>query len=335
MGVADRDYCRQPSCGGGFFDWSPGTAMVCKRLIVANIVVFLLQIFVTRPMISDDLRSRFGDRTERQTETLEDNFDTSGCPRVSLAEQWCQLDTTKVLHGQVWRLLTCAFCHDRLSVWHILFNMLFLWWFGRTLETMYGSREFLLFYLTAAVIASLCFVALQLFTGDRVPCIGASGAVMAVVMLYAIHFPRDKIFIFMLIPIEIRWLVVFYIICDLHPVLLALAGDPVYSGVANAAHLGGLAFGFVYWKRSIRLEPLYDSLRKRRWTRWIGPRRNIRLFKPQEAREDDFDDAEDVNDLDGRLDKILIKIHEHGETSLTTADREVLRIASQRYRQRK
>jgi membrane associated rhomboid family serine protease len=324
MGVASRDYFRQPAGGGGFFDWSPGTATVCKRLIAANIIVFLLQIFVTRPMTSDDFRSRIGDREDEQNEQLEKQFNATGWPRTSPVEDWCSLNTTKVLHGQIWRLVTGAFCHDRLSVWHILFNMLFLWWFGKTLESMYGSREFLLFYLTAAVVASLCFIGLQLVTGDRVPCIGASGAVMAVVMLYAIHYPRDKIYVFMLIPIEIRWVVVLYVIFDLHPVLLALAGDRMATGVAHAAHLGGLGFGFLYWKQNLRLEPLWDRFRQRRWLRWFGPRRKIHLFKPREAAEDD---------LDGLVDEILVKVHEQGEASLTDAERKVLQIAGQRYRQ--
>jgi membrane associated rhomboid family serine protease len=323
MGVADRDYIRQPAGGGGFFDWSPGTAMVCKRLIAANIIVFLLQIFVTRPMTPADLRSHFGDRGAEQNKELEKDFESARWPRVSYVDEWCQLDTRKVLHGQVWRLVTSAFCHERMSVWHILFNMLFLWWFGKTLEMMYGSREFLLFYLSAAVIAGLCFMGLQLITGDRVPCIGASGAVMAVVMLYAIHYPRDRIWVFMLFPIEIRWVVVLYVIFDLHPVLLALAGTATGSGVAHAAHLGGLAFGFIYWKRSLRLEPLWDGLLKRRLPRWFGPRRSIRLFKPREAADEELDEL---------VDKILIKVHEQGETSLTDVERELLRVAGQRYR---
>lgn len=349
MGVADRQYFQRP-VGGGFFDSCPGSGSVCKKLIAANVIVFLLQIFLTRPMTIDDLRSRLGDRAVDQ-EQSEDFAQQFGGIQVSLVEDWCQLDTTKVLHGQVWRLITAAFCHERLGVWHILVNMLFLWWFGKTLESMYGSREFLLFYLAGALVASISFVALQLVTGDRVPCIGASGAVMAVVMLYAIHFPRERICVFMLIPIEIRWLVLIYLIVDLHPVLLALSGDKTFTGVAHAAHLGGLAFGFFYWRQNLRLEPLWNrcqSLLGRgaqqrspsrprwqptppatttrwRWPRWFGSRRNIRLFNPQEP----------DGHLDGLVDKLLIKIHEQGEESLTDVERDLLRIAGDRYRSKK
>src|SRR5262249_37237068 len=117
--------------------------------------------------------------------------------RVSVVQDWFELDTRKVVYkGQVWRLLTHAFCHNRHEVWHIFFNMLFLYWFGCTIESMYGSREFLLFYLTAALIAALAFVGLDLWTGATAPGIGASGAVMAVTMLYAMHFPRETIYVF-------------------------------------------------------------------------------------------------------------------------------------------
>ncbi len=138
--------------------------------------------------------------------------------------------------------------------------MLFFYWFGSTLEVMYGSREFLLFYLSAALTASLAFVGLDLITGGAAPMIGASGAVMGVTMLFAIHYPRHVIYVMLIIPIEVRWLVCLYVIFDLHPVLLALAGDRQFTGVAHAAHLGGLAFGFLYWKRGWRLEPLIQAL---------------------------------------------------------------------------
>jgi membrane associated rhomboid family serine protease len=176
--------------------------------------------------------------------------------RISIVQEWLELDTNKVVHrAEGWRLLTHAFCHARGGIFHILFNMLFLYWFGCTLEMMYGWREFLLFYLAAAVFAGLTYVGVELATGSRIPAIGASGAVMAVVMLYAMHFPREPIRIIWF-SVEMRWLVLFYLIWDLHPVLLALAGDRIFTGVASAAHLGGLAFGFVYAKFDWRLEPI-------------------------------------------------------------------------------
>ncbi len=339
MGVASRDYMRDRPGGSGFWGWGDfALAPVCKYLLIANVVVFLLQIFITRAPRREDLPPYFRDHVAHRGESEEPAdpdaelpWDPSSMFRVSVVQQWFQLDTAKVLHGQVWRLVTCAFCHDRLGVWHLVFNMLFLYWFGHTLEAMYGSREFLLFYLTAAVVASLCFVGLDLVTGESTPAIGASGAVMAVVMLYAIHYPRQRILIGFFIPVEIRWLVALYVIFDLHPVLLALAGTRMPTGVAHSAHLGGLAFGFIYWRQGLRLENYWDRLPRLRWDRLIGPRRHIRLFKPSNER--------DSRELDAKLDQVLQKILEQGEANLSEAnlseeDREILRTASQRYRNR-
>lgn len=324
MGLENREYYREPPGGSGFLGWGTGTvAPVCKWLIIANIAVFLLQIFVTRPPRVEDFRTYGLDPD--QVEQIQ-SLPGMDMLRVSLVEDWLKLDTRKVLYGQVWRVLTYAFCHDRMSIWHILFNMLFLWWFGKTLEAMYGSREFLLFYLCGALAAALCHIGLDLFTREFIPAIGASGAVMAVVMLYAIHYPRHTIYLFMIIPIEIRWIVLIYVIFDLHPVLLALAGTPTGGGVAHAAHLGGLAFGWAYWRYGLRLENYADRIRGARLDRVIGPRRRIKLYQPSDdPRQEDFD---------ARVDEVLQKIHDQGDESLTDEERAVLKIAAVKYKNR-
>jgi membrane associated rhomboid family serine protease len=246
--------------------------------------------------------------------------------KVSLIQEWFELDTNKVVWGgQVWRLLTHAFCHDRYSLFHILLNMLCLYWFGGTLETMYGGREFLLFYLTAAVVAALAFVGLDLYTGSSIPAIGASGAVMAVMMLYTMHFPHQTILIFWVLPVEMRWVMALYAIWDLHPVLLALAGDRYFTGVAHAAHLGGLVFGFLYAHYQWRLEPLLDRVRQLRGRR--KPR--LRLVSVPDVSPPDEPNA----GMD-RVDELLQKICDTGRSSLTQEELAVLQKASERLKNR-
>ena len=320
MGIEDRDYYRDARPTG----WN-AIPPVCKWLIIVNILVFVLQIFVTRQPRREDLKTYLHEFKDADEEASEDDLPFfSHLPQISVVQEWLQLETHKVLRGQLWRLLTNTFCHDRLGVWHLLFNMLFLYWFGMSLESMYGSREFLLFYLTAAIIASLAYVGLDLATGGSAPAIGASGAVMAVTMLYAIHYPRTVIYVMLIIPVEVRWLVLFYVIFDLHPVLLALAGDRMFTGVAHAAHLGGLAFGFIYWKLDLRLEAYVDRLRFPRWDRVIGPRRAFRVYRPTQ------DDVQ--TELNAQVDEILRKLHDHGEASLTDSERQILVAASRRYK---
>jgi hypothetical protein len=104
-------------------------------------------------------------------------------------------------------------------------------------------------------------------------------------------------------------------------VLLALAGDRQFTGVAHAAHLGGLAFGFLYGKYGLRLDGVTNRIRPPRWPRAWGPRRHLRVFQP-------------AQDPEGQVDEILRKIHDRGEASLTERERGVLRAASERYRAR-
>jgi len=327
MGIENRDYFRDSSGysdGGG---WGFGSVTpVCKYLLIANIAVFVGQIFLARDYTPAEVAALVEEYQESYPELSKEHIlELLATRRVDVVAEWLQLETPKVVgQAQVWRLLTCAFCHSREGPWHILCNMLFLFWFGKTLEAMYGSREFLLFYLTAAVAASLAYVGLDLVTGEIAPAIGASGAVMAVVMLYAMHFPRERLFLFFVFPVEIRWLVLMYVIFDLHPVLLALAGESYFDGVAHAAHLGGLAFGYVYRKWNVRLETYWERIRMPRFDRLVGARRHIRIFQPSGEGKQERVDAE--------VDRLLAKISDQGEDSLTDREREVLQKASERYK---
>ncbi|HYH67262.1 MAG TPA: rhomboid family intramembrane serine protease, partial [Urbifossiella sp.] len=294
-------------------------APVVKWLVVLNVVVFLAALMITRPpKVSErEMRDRFAAQKDQEPlteEEMQQLFRDS--QRTSPVQEWGELDTEKVVHqGQVWRLVTSAFLHARGSVFHILLNMIALYWFGRTLEIMYGSREFLLFYLAAALCGSAAFVGLDLVTGSRVPAIGASGAVLGVMMLYTVHFPCEEIFYCFFFPMQMRWLMALYAVVDLHPVLLGLAGDRYAGGVAHAAHLGGLAFGFLYGWNQWRLAPLADHV----------PGRRERAAPARPARR-----PADANDLD----RVLAKISESGADSLTAAERATLTAASARLKTR-
>ncbi len=357
MGIYNRDYYRNWNSRAGGWGLEYLTPVV-KGLLIANVVVFLLQILVTRevqqtplemmreynpaldklltekeaegPEAVEKLKKEYPELEKLLSKKSGKSLDSllyPGGKRVSVVQEWCELDTKKVVYrGQIWRLLTHAFCHDRYGLFHILFNMLFLYWFGGTLETMYGSREFLLFYLSGAVIAGLAFVGLDLYMGTSVPGIGASGAVMAVMMLYTMHFPRETICICWFFPVEMRWVMIFYLIWDLHPLLLTLSGDHFFTGIAHAAHLGGLAFGFFYAKFDWRLEPIWDRLAGIRWRRSSRPQ--LQLVRDSEPEIEP--DTETI-----RLDEVLQKIHDSGEASLTEEDMEVLQRMSERIKQRR
>ena len=334
MGLENRDYARGSAGSyGGFGGSGSSVTPVVKWLIITNLAVFVLQVLFTRPAVVADLPRQ----VREQVPADEQQVQIRG--RISPVEAWLGLAPEKAIaQGQVWRLLTYAFLHDRQHLFHILFNMLFVWWFGRTLESMYGSREFLLFYLTAALVSGAAFVGLGYATSRFNPAMGASGAVMAIMAVYAIHFPRQQILIFFVLPVEIRWVVLAYVIFDLFPVLRELGGQPAGDSVAHAAHLGGLAFGFAYWKFHWRLERLTTSLRLPKLGRVLGPRRKIRLHRPAaEAAARPVEPRpplESREALDARVDAILEKISLQGEGSLTDDERETLKQASRLYKRR-
>lgn len=291
MGIYNRDYFRSDNR-----PLSEGfLAAGFKWIIAANVVVFICQLIV--PGLTDLL----------------------------------DLSPVAILHGQVWRVVTYAFCHDtRGFPFHILFNMLFLYWFGATLERMYGTREFVLFYFAGALVSGAANLGLSILLRDATPAIGASGAVMAVVMLYAVHFPRDEMY-FLLFRVQVRFVVLFYVVVDLLPVLQALGGEGRTDNVAHMAHLGGLAFGYLYHYFGLRLDRGFRSLKGFRAPRIRMRSRpeSIRLFEPEQREE-----REDRNEnLDGKVDAILAKIQAQGEASLTDQEREILKRASQRYKE--
>jgi hypothetical protein len=149
---------------------------------------------------------------------------------------------------------------------------------------------------------------------------------MAVIMLYTWHFPYETICLFWFLRVEMRWIMAFYLIVDLHPVLLTLAGDRYYTGIAHAAHLGGLAFGFFYGKYQLRLDIFGDRVPFLRWKRKYTPR--LRLVTESLASPEP--DAEM-----SQIDELLRKITASGQASLTDEELRVLRSASERLKNRK
>jgi hypothetical protein len=183
----------------------------------------------------------------------------------------------------------------------------------------------LLFYLAAAVFGSLAYVGLALYTGSEAAAIGASGAVMGVMMVYTIFYPFETFLLFWVLPVPLWALLALYVLYDVHPVLLQLAGDQVFTGVANAGHLGGLAFGFVYWRLGLRLEAVVDRIP-------TGSRRRRRWREPVVLAYSHEDAAPERDDLADRLDEVLRKISEQGKDALTDDERTVLLQASAKLR---
>jgi membrane associated rhomboid family serine protease len=142
----------------------------------------------------------------------------------------------------LWQPVTYLFLHGGVS--HILFNMLGIWMFGVELERMWGTRQFLKYYAITGVGAALTVIFVGLlpfqstaFTYSAVT-IGASGALFGLLMAFAYYFPDRPILMFLLFPVPAKYFVVII-------GAIAFLAAP-NSQVSEAAHLGGLIFGYFY-----------------------------------------------------------------------------------------
>lgn len=226
-------------------------------------------------------------------------FAVAGSARLPV--RWLGLDPAQVADFRLWQLVTYMFLHSVFDPLHILFNMLFLYWFGRDIEVTTGSRRFLAFYLAAGIVGGLAFCATYLLLPFSVSLIGASGAIMGVMVLYACRFPDRIILAFFLFPMKVKWFVLILVGVDL---IIALSA----MGAGALAHLGGAAFGFAY----ARAGPALDRRREVRRTR----RESV--------------EAESELDEERMLDGILEKVRERGMQALTRREKKFLQEMSRK-----
>lgn len=149
-----------------------------------------------------------------------------------------------------WSAFTYMFLHA--GLWHLAMNMYSLWLFGPRLEHVWGSRSFALFYLWCG-LGGAVFHALF---GGLASMVGASAAIFGVMLAYAMHWPKDEIYFFGVVPMRVATLVLMLGLVNLFMGYAAGAG-----GVAYFAHLGGFAFAFLYLKKPQHVS--IDQLRQR------------------------------------------------------------------------
>jgi membrane associated rhomboid family serine protease len=299
MGIYDREYYRRE--GPGFLGSFSARGQVCKWLIGINVVCFIIQLI-----------------TLRGGEEL--------VPFTSLL--W--LNGEAVVHGQIWRLLTYAFIHAP-GMWeHIVFNMLFLWWFGSDVEDIYGPREFLAIYLLSAVLGGLAFVLAWAAGVGGQFCLGASGAVTAVMVLCALHYPTRVILLFFILPVPIWLFVGFQVLQDTFIFL-----SQQQTGTAVTVHLAGALFAFVYYRRHWRVLSWWAQLRSLFQQR-TRPRLRIYREEPrQPAPVSSPPNPEPDDQLEAKLDAVLEKVARYGQASLTESERQILLRASEVYKRRR
>lgn len=157
-----------------------------------------------------------------------------------------------------WQIFSYMFVHS--GIWHLLFNMLGLFFFGVQLERRIGSNEFVLFYLLSGVLAGAFSLLVYWLTGAYyVWLVGASGAVFAVLLAYATYYPRSTILIFGIIPVKAPVLIVGYAAIEIFRMI-----SPNGGNVAHLTHLAGFGFAYLYLLIRLRINPVREFLDSRR-----------------------------------------------------------------------
>ena len=278
MGLYDRDYTQD-----GFQQQhgrmprmrfaAPQLTPVVKRLLIINVVVYFIQIIGGNEFLL----------------------------------QWFSVYPVSIAVSlQLWRFVTYQFLHG--DLWHIMFNMLGLYFLGSTLERHFGSQRFLFFYLACGIAGGLCYpllVAVKFLSVG--PMIGASGSILGMLAACAILFPQFVVFI-IVFPVPIRVAAI---------IIIFIAAVTILSRGANAggeaAHLGGMVAGaaYVFW----------PALRGRVKLK-AGSRRWQSKMSQQHL-------------LQAEVDRILQKVHNSGIQSLTWKEKRILKKATRAHQGRK
>jgi membrane associated rhomboid family serine protease len=251
---------------------------------------------------------------------------------------------------RIYQLVTYMFMHGNFG--HLFFNMFALWMFGNTLENIWGSKRFLLFYMVCGIGAGLCQELVQYIhyatslsdyanvnMGGRIipmdsylnmmTTVGASGAIYGLLLAFGMMFPNSMIYFYFLIPIKAKWFVIGYAVLEL------ISGLGGADNVAHFAHLGGMLFGLLlilYWRKNGLRGQDFDL---KKWKGWFwGMKEKMRSKRkytpyeeiknephvPRSDEEYNRQKAEKERDVDAILDKIS----KSGYASLTDEEKEFL-----------
>jgi len=219
------------------FGFGGGLTHGIKWLIIANLVVFVIQILVRQPG-----------------------------REVSPFDYWFGLVPYEVIHHlALWQFFTYMFLHDTTFLLHIIFNMFVLWMFGSEIERTWGTRGFLKYYLICGVGAGAFHL---LFNwGSQGVVIGASGAIFGVLVAFAVLFPNRIVtfLLFFVLPINMKakHLVMIFAGINLLAALQSFKGGE-HTMVAHLAHLGGLLVGYLYLKGGYHVGQGLAAYRKRK-----------------------------------------------------------------------
>jgi len=225
-----------------------------------------------------------------------------------------------------WTVVTYMFLH--FDFLHILFNLLWLYWFGKIFTGFLSDRQLVSVYLMGGLSGALLYVvSFNLFPKFEEVyraslMLGASASVMAVVVAIALYAPGYRLFLLFLGPVKISYIALFSIVLDVLMIKSQNSGG-------HLAHLGGALWGFAYIRmlrngndvahyfNGLNFSRLSGLFRKRKYARFTN------VYTSDRPRTDEEYNAERA-DRQKRIDRILDKISKSGYESLTREEKELL-----------
>jgi membrane associated rhomboid family serine protease len=229
----------------------------------------------------------------------------------------------KELLQRPWTIFTYMFTH--FNVWHILFNMLVLYWFGRIFMQYLTAKQLLSTYILGGLAgAALYILFMNSFPGLRAylggSMLGASAAIMAIVVAIALYVPNYTIYMFFIGPVRLKYIALGFVLLD----ILMIASD---NAGGNIAHLGGALYGYWFMSGLKRgrdiggwLSKILDKMAVLFKPR---PKLNVTYRKPSRHTTDEEYNRSKLNQQK-EIDRILDKIAKAGYESLTKSEKETL-----------
>lgn len=218
---------------------------------------------------------------------------------------------------ELWQPFTAFWLHDPHSAWHVLINMLLLYFFGSAVERYLGARRFLLLYLVGGLASTLLYTGFAYLSGRFAPALGASGAVYAVMVWLACREPNRIVYVFFVLPMPL-WILVAVFLVGREVLELTTAGAAAGAAVG---HLAGAAWGWMHFRRYRFGGPATSG--PGAWIVTLRRRRAVRRLSREQAEEAGIRD---------RVDRLLAKINEEGIQALSEEQKAFLQEASKRYK---
>lgn len=229
------------------------------------------------------------------------------------------------IFSRPWTLVTYMFLH--VGFLHILFNMLWFYWFGRIFLSFFSNNQLLRVYLVGGMVGALFYILSYNFFPvfqTVLPiskALGASAAVLAVVVAVSTYVPDYTIHLMFIGPVRLKYIALFTVVLDILSIPSGNAGGHI-------AHLGGAAFGFLFAHQMHKhndvttfLSGIFTFISD---IFNLKPKTKFKVHKNKYKTKDDWEYNARKNLDQKRIDKILDKIAESGYNSLTKEEKDLL-----------